>query len=58
MCLRSNPFISQRDDPLGAFSQVLESVLNVEDIRSYIHCKFENIGDNDIHKDLDLFFQG
>ena len=40
------------DDPLGTFSQVLENVLHVEDIRHYIHCKIEIMGDEDIHKDL------
>ena len=52
------PFISQVDDPLGAFLQVLENFLHVEDIRLYIHCKFERIGDNDIHKDLELVCWG
>lgn len=27
-------------------------MLHVEDVQSYIHCKFERIGDEDIHKDL------
>lgn len=55
---KKHPFISQVDDPLGAFSRVLENVLHIEDIRSYIHCKFECIGDSDIYKDLDLVFRG
>lgn len=58
MCFKKHSFISQVDDPLGEFSRVLENVLHVEDIRSYIHYKFESIGDNAIHKDLDLVCQG
>ena len=48
-----NTFVSLLDDPLGAFSQVLKNVLHVEDIKSYIHCKIEIIGDDEIHRDLD-----
>lgn len=33
---KRNPFISQVYDPFGAFSQVPENVLHVEDIKSYI----------------------
>ena len=40
-------------DPVGAFLQVLKNVLHVEDIRSYIHCKIESIGDAKIHKELE-----
>lgn len=40
------------DDPLGVFSQIHSNVLHVEDSQSYIHCNFERIGDEDIHKDL------
>ena len=46
-------YVSLLDDPLKPFLQVLENVLNVEDIRGYIHCKIESIGDSDIHKDLE-----
>ena len=46
-------FISLLDDLLGEFSQVPENVLHVEDIRSYMHCKIESIGDAEIHKDLE-----
>ena len=41
------------DDPLGTFSRVSENVLHVEDIRRYIHCNMESIGDVDIHRDLE-----
>ena len=41
-------FVSFLDDPIGAFSKVLETILHVEDIHSYIHCKIESIGDVEI----------
>ena len=44
------------DDPLGAFLQVPENVLHVEDIRSYIHCKIKSIGDDEIHRDLGTMY--
>ena len=50
---KSYPIISLIDDLVGAFSHVLDNVLHVEDIRGYIHCKMESIGDVDIHKDLE-----
>ena len=50
---KKHPFISLLDDPIGAFLQVPKNVLHVEDIRSYIHCKIENIGDIEIHKELE-----
>ena len=50
---KRHPFISFLDDPIGAFLQVLKNVLHVEDIRSYIHCKIESIGDYEIHKELE-----
>ena len=50
---KKHPFVSLLDDPIGAFSQVLENVLHVEDIRGYIHCKIESIGDTEIHKELE-----
>lgn len=34
---KKHSFISLVDDPQGAFLQVLENVLHVEDIRSYIY---------------------
>lgn len=34
--------------------QVPHKILHIEDVRAYVHCKFERIGDNDLHKDLDL----
>ena len=49
---KKHPFISVLDDPIGTFSQVLENVLHVEDIRNYIHFKIESISDEKIHKDL------
>ena len=45
-------FVSLLEDPLGAFLQVLENVLQVEVVKSYIHCKIESIGDDDMHQDL------
>lgn len=55
---KKHPYVSMEDDPLGAFSQVSKTVLHVEDISLYIHCMFGSIGDNDIHKDLDLVCNG
>ena len=43
------------DDPNGAFSQTLEGVLNLEDIRAYIH-KLELIGESDIGSELDKVY--
>ena len=31
--------------------------MHIEDIRCYIHCKIESIGDSDIHKDLEKIFK-
>ena len=52
---KKHPFISLLDDPLHAFSRVPLNVLHVEDIRSYIHCKFESVEDSDIHQELSIF---
>ena len=46
-------FVCLLDDPIGAFLQVPKKILHVEDIRSYIHCKIESIGDAEIHKELE-----
>ena len=50
---KKHPFVSLLSDPIGAFLQVPKNVLHVEDIRSYIHCKIESIGDTEIHKELE-----
>ena len=50
---KKHPFISLLDDPIGTFLQVLENFLHVKDIRSYIYCKIESIGDTKIHKELE-----
>lgn len=34
---KKHQFVSFLDDPIGAFSQVPENVLHIEDIRGYIH---------------------
>ena len=39
------------DGPLGIF-QISPNILHVENVRSYIHYKFESIGDNEIHQEL------
>ena len=41
-------FVSLLDDPIGTFFQAPKNVLHVEDIRNYIHCKIESIGDEEI----------
>ena len=50
---KKHSFVSLLDDPIGAFSQILENVLHVKDIRGYIHYKIESIGDTKIHKELE-----
>ena len=40
------------DDPLGTFSQIPSNVLHIKDFKSYMHCKFESIGDTKIHQEL------
>ena len=50
------PFVSLLDDPIGAFLQVPKNVLHVENIRIYIHCKIEIIGDVEIHKELEKMY--
>ena len=50
---KKHPFVSFLDDLIGAFSKVLENVLHVEDIHSYIHCKIERIGAIEIHKEVE-----
>lgn len=49
---KKHPFISMENNPEGAFSQTPFGVLHVEDIRTYIHCKFESIGDLEIMKEM------
>ena len=41
---KKHPFVYLVDDLLGAFSQISQNVLYVEDVRSYIHYKIESIG--------------
>lgn len=45
---KRNLVLPLEDDPIGAFSQVYEGILYMEDVRAYIYCKFENIEDMDI----------
>lgn len=51
---KKHPYVSTKDDPTGAFSQLSHRILHVEDVFSFIYCKFDSLGDNDIHKDLSL----
>ena len=51
---KKHPYVSMEDHPLGELSQVPHIVLHIEDVMEYFHCKFESIGDNDIHNDVDL----
>lgn len=41
---KKHPFKSMEDHPNGAFSSVLFGVLHVEDIREYIRCNIEELG--------------
>ena len=50
---KKHPFVSFLDDSIGAFSKVLENVLHVEDIHSYIHWKIKSIRDVEIHKEIE-----
>lgn len=50
---KRNPFKSCEDDPEGSFSQTPVGILHVEDIRAYIHCKYETIGEVNIYSELD-----
>lgn len=45
------------DDLAGAFSQIPKGVLIVEDVRSYIHEKFETLGDTNILKEFDKVYK-
>lgn len=49
---KKHPFKSVEDDPKGAFSSVPYDVLHNEDIRAYIHCDLEELGNTDM---LDLY---
>lgn len=49
---KKHPFVSMENDPEGAFSQTPFEVLHVEDIRAYIHYKFEFVGDLEIMKEM------
>lgn len=51
-------YVSMEYDPLEAFSKVSHNVLHVEDVRAYIYYKFQNIRNNEIHKDLDPVCNG
>ena len=55
---KKHPFVYLLDDHLGMLSQVLLNVLHIEDIRSYIHWKFESISDNEIHHELSKVCNG
>lgn len=41
---KKHPYKSVEDDPSGTFSSVANRVLNVEDIRAYIHCNIDELG--------------
>lgn len=45
------------DDLAGAFLQIPNEALIVEDVRSYIHCKFETVGDSDISSEFDKVYR-
>jgi hypothetical protein len=47
------------DEPEAAFSQNPHGIFHVEDIRAYIHCKIEIIGNAQIIRDLrDMMEEG
>ncbi|XP_059066162.1 uncharacterized protein LOC131857518 [Cryptomeria japonica] len=52
LVFKKNPFKSVEDDPEGAFSSVPYDVLHNKDIRAYILCDLEEIGNVDM---LDLY---
>lgn len=41
---KRHPFKSEQTNPTGALSGVPYGVLHVEDIRSFYHCKIEDLG--------------
>ena len=43
------------DDPDEEFSQIPNNVIIVENVQSYIHLKFETLGDFDISKEFTRF---
>lgn len=45
---KNNPFKSIEDDPNGAFASMPHGVLHVDDVRDYIHCNIEEIGNEAI----------
>lgn len=44
------PYKSMEDDSQGAFLTISYGVLHVEDIRAYIHCNFEELGNAEMLK--------
>lgn len=50
--LKQHPYKSYEDDLKGAFSQTPIGVLHIEDIRAYIHCKYEITGEVNIYSEL------
>lgn len=44
---------SCENDLKGAFLQTPYDMLHVEDIKAYIHCKYETIGDVKIYREID-----
>ena len=50
---KKHPFVSFLNNPIDAFSKVLDNVLHVKNIHSYIHWKIESIGDFEIHMGLE-----
>lgn len=41
---KRHPYKSEETDPIGALSSVPNGVLHVEDVRSFYHCKQEDLG--------------
>lgn len=54
---KRNPIAPLEDDIAGVILQILDIVLIMEDIRTYIHCNFEIIGEKKINIQLDNVYK-
>lgn len=42
------PHVAMNEDLVGVFSHILEGVVYVEDVRVYIHCNIDDLGNLEI----------
>lgn len=48
LVLKRHPYKSMEDDPVGTFSFIPHRVLQVDNVRAYIHCEIEETDTKDI----------